>query len=102
MPVYSNSKLATYENCPRKYKLQYIDRIELPEARDGIEAFLGSRVHETLEKLHKELILTKTQQPGGTARFLSGRSGTGTGTKTCASSRRGTRRRTITTPAGKR
>ena len=59
MPVYSNSKLATYENCPWQYKLQYIDRIELPEARDGIEAFLGSRVHETLEKLHKELILTK-------------------------------------------
>lgn len=59
MPVYSNSKLAAYENCPRQYKLHYIDRIELPEAREGIEAFLGSRVHETLEKLHKELILTK-------------------------------------------
>jgi hypothetical protein len=24
-----------------------------------IEAFLGSRVHETLDKLYKELILTK-------------------------------------------
>ena len=59
MPVYSHSKLATYENCPRKYKLQYIDRLELPEAGEGIEAFLGSRVHETLEKLHKELILSK-------------------------------------------
>lgn len=59
MPVYSNSKLATYENCPRQYKLHYIDRIEPPETREGIEAFLGSRVHETLEKLHKELILTK-------------------------------------------
>jgi putative RecB family exonuclease len=59
MPVYSNSKLATYENCPRQYKLHYIDRIKLPEKPEGIEAFLGSRVHETLEKLHKELILTK-------------------------------------------
>src|SRR4030042_3745899 len=59
MPVYSHSKLATYENCPQKYKLQYIDRIELPEGGEGIEAFLGSRVHETLEKLHRELILTK-------------------------------------------
>ena len=59
MPVYSHSKLGTYENCPRKYKLQYIDRIELPEAGEGIEAFLGSRVHEALEKLHKELILSK-------------------------------------------
>lgn len=59
MPVYSNSKLATYENCPHKYKLQYIDRIELPEGGEGIEAFLGSRVHDVLEKLYKELILTK-------------------------------------------
>jgi putative RecB family exonuclease len=59
MPVYSNSKLATYENCPQKYKLQYIDRIELLEGSEGIEAFLGSRVHKTLEKLHKDLILTK-------------------------------------------
>jgi len=59
MPVYSHSRLATYENCPQKYKLQYIDRIELPEGGEGIEAFLGSRVHDVLEKLYKELILTK-------------------------------------------
>lgn len=59
MPVYSHSKLLTYENCPQQYKLRYIDRIELPEGKEGIEAFLGSRVHEVLEKLHKELILTK-------------------------------------------
>ncbi len=59
MPVYSHSKLATYENCPQKYKLQYIDRIELLEGGEGIEAFLGSRVHDVLEKLYKELILTK-------------------------------------------
>ncbi|MFA4829763.1 MAG: PD-(D/E)XK nuclease family protein [Thermodesulfovibrionales bacterium] len=60
MPIYSNSRLATYENCPQQYKLRYIDRVELPEgAEEGIEAFLGKRVHEALEKLHKELILTK-------------------------------------------
>lgn len=60
MPVYSNSKLTTYENCPMQYKLKYIDKVELPEgAEEGIEAFLGSRVHDVLEKLHKELILTK-------------------------------------------
>ncbi len=59
MPVYSHSRLATYETCPQQYKLRYIDRIQPPEGEEGIEAFLGSRVHETLEKLHKELILTK-------------------------------------------
>lgn len=59
MPVYSHSRLATYENCPRQYKLRYLDRVELPDGGEGIEAFLGSRVHDVLEKLHKELILTK-------------------------------------------
>lgn len=60
MPVYSNSRLATYENCPQQYKLRYIERVELPEgAEEGIEAFLGRRVHDVLEKLYKELILTK-------------------------------------------
>ncbi len=59
MPTYSNSKLGTYEKCPQKYKLKYIDRIRPPEEEVGIEAFLGKRVHETLEKLYKELLLTK-------------------------------------------
>src|SRR4030042_6051293 len=59
MPTYSNSKLSTYENCPQQYKLRYIDLIKPPEDEKGIEAFLGSRVHETLEKLYKELLLTK-------------------------------------------
>jgi len=59
MPTYSNSRLTTYENCPYKYKLKYIDRIKPPEEEEGIEAFLGSRVHETLEKLYRELLLTK-------------------------------------------
>ena len=59
MPTYSNSKLSTYENCPQKYKFHYIDKIKLPEAPEGIEAFMGSRVHETLEKLYKDLILFK-------------------------------------------
>jgi putative RecB family exonuclease len=59
MPTYSHSRLSTYENCPQQYKLKYIDRIKTPEAEEGIEAFLGSRVHDVLEKLYKELILTK-------------------------------------------
>jgi putative RecB family exonuclease len=59
MPLYSHSRLSTYENCPQQYKLRYVDRITPPEGEEGIEAFLGSRVHETLDKLYKELILTK-------------------------------------------
>lgn len=37
MPVYSHSKLSTYETCPQQYKLRYIDRIEPPEGEEGIE-----------------------------------------------------------------
>ena len=59
MPVYSHSRLATYEKCPQQFKFRYIDRLKLPEVADGIEAFLGSRVHDVLEKLYKELILSK-------------------------------------------
>ncbi len=59
MPVYSHSKLSMYETCPRQYKLWYIDRIRPHEGEEGIEAYLGNRVHETLEKLYRELLLTK-------------------------------------------
>jgi len=59
MPVYSHSRIGTFENCPQQYKLKYIDRIQPPEGKTGVEAFLGSRVHEVLEKLYKELILAK-------------------------------------------
>jgi putative RecB family exonuclease len=57
MPTYSNSRLTTYEDCPQRYKLKYKDQIKPSE--EGIEGFLGLRVHETLEKLYKELLLTK-------------------------------------------
>lgn len=58
MPTYSHSRLETYQNCPRQYKLQYIDKPDIPEF-EGIEAFMGSRVHDALEKLYKDLILSR-------------------------------------------
>jgi putative RecB family exonuclease len=57
MPTYSHSQLSTYETCPQQYKLAYIDKIEVET--EGIEAFMGSRVHEALEKLYKDLRVTK-------------------------------------------
>ncbi|HRD02178.1 MAG TPA: PD-(D/E)XK nuclease family protein [Candidatus Saccharicenans sp.] len=51
--VYSHSKLETYQNCPRKYKLCYLD--DLRPEEEGIEAFLGSRFHEAMEELYSEL-----------------------------------------------
>jgi putative RecB family exonuclease len=58
MPTYSHSRLETYRNCPRQFKLQYIDKVEI-EATESIEAFMGSRVHEALEKLYKDVRMTK-------------------------------------------
>jgi putative RecB family exonuclease len=58
MPTYSHSRLETYRNCPRQYKLQYIDKVEIEET-ESVEAFLGGRVHETLEKVYKDVRMTK-------------------------------------------
>ncbi|KPK14440.1 MAG: hypothetical protein AMK69_28585 [Nitrospira bacterium SG8_3] len=57
MTLYSYSRISTYETCPLQYKLQHIDNIKTEE--EGVEAFMGTRVHETLEKLYKDLILSK-------------------------------------------
>ena len=54
MPNYSHSQLSTYETCPHQYKLAYIDKIEAET--ESIEAFMGSRVHDALEKLYRDLM----------------------------------------------
>lgn len=53
MATYSHSKISTFENCPRKYKFQYIEHEE-QDIQETIEVFMGKRVHETLEKLYKD------------------------------------------------
>lgn len=53
MPLFSNSRLDAFEQCPLKYKFCYIDELET-EFEDTVEAFMGSRVHEALEKLYKD------------------------------------------------
>jgi len=57
LPTYSPSRISTYESCPRQYKYRYIDRI--PRDEESIEAFLGSRVHEALNKLYRDFQLGK-------------------------------------------
>ena len=53
MATYSHSRLSTYETCPYKYRLQYIDRIKV-DVPTTIECFMGDLVHQTLEKLYKD------------------------------------------------
>ena len=50
-PLYSHSRLSTFEYCPFQYKLRYVDRVKMDDP-GTIEQFLGSRVHEALEWLH--------------------------------------------------
>jgi putative RecB family exonuclease len=57
--IYSNSRIGTYESCPLKFKYQYIDRIKSEEEFETVEAFLGIRVHEVMEKLYKNVRMQK-------------------------------------------
>lgn len=58
MANYSHSKIGSFDTCPLQYKYAYIDRVKV-EAEDTIETFLGSRVHDVLEKLYRDLMYEK-------------------------------------------
>jgi putative RecB family exonuclease len=49
--VFSHSSLSSFETCPKKYQLRYV--LKLPVETEGIEAFVGKRVHEVLERLYE-------------------------------------------------
>ena len=72
MAMYSHSKLSTFENCKYKYKLHYVDGIK-PEFKATIETFMGSRVHETLEKLYTDLKFMKENSLEDLIKFLNTR-----------------------------
>ncbi|MFP4424639.1 MAG: RecB family exonuclease [Candidatus Woesearchaeota archaeon] len=56
--MYSHSRVQTYRTCPLKYKWAYIDKIK-PPIPQTVEAFLGSLVHDALEKLYADLMFEK-------------------------------------------
>lgn len=58
MTLYSHSKIQTFEECPYKFKLKYLDKIPSP-LPPTIEAFLGSCVHTTFEWLYNEVLNKK-------------------------------------------
>ena len=49
--VYSHSRLSSFEQCPRKFQYRYLWKI--PAEGESIEGFVGKRVHEVLERLHR-------------------------------------------------
>ena len=70
MTVYSHSRLSTFEQCPHKFKLRYIDKVET-EVEESVEAFMGVRVNETLEKLYSDLRYQKKNSLEDLFGFLS-------------------------------
>ena len=79
---YSYSKINLFNSCSLKYKFLYIDKNYKKE--EGIEAFLGKLIHETLEWIYKRrskrvghifhliILLTFTKKHGmitGTTKF---------------------------------
>lgn len=54
MPVYSHSRLSTFEQCPLKFKYKYIDRIFI-EVEKTIETHLGACIHKALEWVYTEV-----------------------------------------------
>ena len=51
---FSHSGLSSYEKCPAQFRIRYIDRVGKQD--EGIEAFMGKRVHEALEFLYNEIL----------------------------------------------
>lgn len=51
MTVYSHSRLSSFENCPRQFYYRYVERV--PVETESVEAFVGKRVHEVLERLNR-------------------------------------------------
>ncbi|MCE5223212.1 PD-(D/E)XK nuclease family protein [bacterium] len=54
MNHYSNSQISAYFKCPRRYKLQYIDKVPVPKLAKGVEALMGSSIHLALQELYKQ------------------------------------------------
>jgi len=48
--TFSHSRLSTFEDCPKRFEYRYV--LKIPTDVDGIEAFVGKRVHEVLERLY--------------------------------------------------
>ncbi|MEN8159213.1 MAG: PD-(D/E)XK nuclease family protein [Myxococcota bacterium] len=49
--TFSPSSLSCFGNCPKQYHFRYVEPLEVDQ--EGIEAFVGKRVHEVLERLYR-------------------------------------------------
>ena len=49
--TFSPSSLSCFDNCPKQYQFRYVEPIAVEQ--EGIEAFVGKRVHEVLDRLYR-------------------------------------------------
>ena len=52
MKKFSYSRINTYNQCPQKFKIQYLDKVS--SDKNSIEAYMGQSVHSVLEKLYSK------------------------------------------------
>ena len=57
MTVYSHSRLSCFEQCPQKYKLNYIDRVEPEVERKKAKAALTELFYETKTEATPKMIV---------------------------------------------
>ncbi|NOZ75026.1 MAG: PD-(D/E)XK nuclease family protein [FCB group bacterium] len=57
LDYFSHSRLQSYKKCPAQFYIRYIEGVRKPD--EGIEAFLGKRIHETLEHLYSRQLATE-------------------------------------------
>jgi len=58
MPLWSHSRISAFEQCPRRYAYRYVEKPDVDKT-DSIEAFVGTRVHEALEQLYRDVRMHK-------------------------------------------
>ena len=52
LEYFSYSGIQSFKKCPAQFKYRYIDKIYKKD--EGIEAFMGKRVHESIEYLYQQ------------------------------------------------
>ena len=54
MTTYSFSRVGLYNQCPKKFQFKYLDKVET-EFTSSPDLILWNSVHETLERLYKQI-----------------------------------------------
>lgn len=51
---YSHNSLKTFEQCPRRFKFQYVEKVSMP-SRVSADTYLGNAVHQALHRLYERV-----------------------------------------------